>query len=49
MRLGALSRHQDLGIHPDGKVPRFDADHRAHPVMPLGPTVTISPDRIKPL
>ena len=28
--LGALARHEDLGIHPDGKVARFNADDRAH-------------------
>src|SRR5262245_18094024 len=36
MGLGALTRHQDLSIHPDRKAPRFDADDRAHPRHPVG-------------
>src|SRR5262249_23447277 len=30
MRLRALTRHEDLHVHPDRKAPRFDADDRAH-------------------
>ncbi len=30
MGLGALAGHQNLRVHPDGKIFRFEADHRAH-------------------
>src|SRR5581483_5451380 len=35
--LGALAGHQDLRVHPDGKLARFDADHRAHAGHAVGP------------
>ena len=36
MGLGALAGHQDLRIHPDGKLARLNAGDRAHSRHPIG-------------
>src|SRR4029077_17516371 len=36
VRLRALARHEDLRVHPDRKMARLDADHRAHSCHSVG-------------
>src|SRR4029077_4794271 len=36
VRLGALAGHEDLRVHPDRKMARLDADHRAHSCHSVG-------------